>query len=93
MTFLEEVMGLSPESAKEVYEDMNTEKTKVYISNDSSPFSGRYVDLELLIEQRDEAHAAYCEFLELYGEADEDTQQFEREYYALDDLIANAETI
>lgn len=64
--------------------------TKVYISNDNSPFPGRTVDLEALSQTRDNAleYFEYC--LEHYGETDEDTIQAECEYNALDSLILNA---
>ena len=67
--------------------------TKVYIPNDNSPFPGRTIDLEALIQQRDEAYDAFCEYLEHYGEADEDTIACEAEYIALDNLIENAELV
>ena len=67
--------------------------TKVYISNDNSPFSGRTVDLDQLNQQRDDAleHYEYC--LEHYGETDEDTIQAECDYNTLDSLILNAELV
>ncbi len=67
--------------------------TKVYISNDNSPFPGRTVDLDQLNQQRDDAleHYEYC--LEHYGETDEDTIQAECDYNTLDSLILNAELV
>lgn len=67
--------------------------TKVYISNDNSPFPGRTVDLEALIQTRDEAleYFEYC--LEHYGETDEDTIQAEIDYNALDSLILHSEIV
>jgi len=64
--------------------------TKVYIANDNSPFPGRTVDLDHLIQQRDDAleHYEYC--LEHYGDADEDTIQAEQDYDTLDSLVLNS---
>ena len=67
--------------------------TKVYISNDNSPFPGRTVDLEQLNKVCDEAleYFEYC--LEHYGETDEDTIQAEIDYNALDSLILHSEIV
>ena len=67
--------------------------TKVYISNDNSPFPGRTVDLDQLIQQRDNAleYFEYC--LEHYGETDEDTIQAEIDYNAIDSLVINSEIV
>ena len=64
--------------------------TKVYIPNDNSPFPGRTVDLDELIQQRDDAleHYEYC--VEHYGETDEDTIQAEVDYNALDSLVIHS---
>ena len=64
--------------------------TKVYIPNDNSPFPGRTVDLEALIQTRDNAleYFEYC--LEHYGETDEDTIDAESEYNTLDSLVLNS---
>jgi hypothetical protein len=67
--------------------------TKVYIANNNSPFPGRYVDLETLIKQRDQAYEDYCDYLEQYGDNDQDTLACEAEYIALDRLIEEAELI
>lgn len=51
------------------------------------------VDLDTLIQHRNEAYSAYCEYLELYGENNQDTIDLEQEYWAIEELIDQAELV
>lgn len=51
--------------------------------------NGTMYNYATLVKLRDQAHEAFLDYLEQFGDDDEDTQQLELDYIQLDRLIMN----